>query len=66
MKAIMKTIEFRRTGYGQWNASTLHYGKKISMHFTCAPIYDLIDSEDRGYKSAIKNLRIRIINANKI
>lgn len=62
----MKTIDFKKTGYGQWNASTLHYGKKISMHFTDAPTIDLIDSEDRGYKSAIKNLRSRIINANKI
>jgi len=62
----MKTIEFKKTGFGQWNASTLHYGKKISMHFTDASNYDLIDSEDRGYKSAIKNLRNRIINANKI
>jgi len=62
----MKAIEFKRTGFGQWNASTLHYDKKISMHFTDAPTYDLIDSEDRGYKSAIKKLRQRIINANKI
>lgn len=62
----MKTIEFKKTGYGQWNTSTLHYGKKISMHFTDARTYDLIHSEDRGYKSAIKSLRNRIINANKI
>ena len=61
----MKTVDFIRTGYGQWTVSTEHYGKTISMHFTDAPTYDLIYSKDCGYKSAIKNLRNRIINANK-
>lgn len=61
----MKTVDFIRTGYGQWTVSTEHYGKTISMHFTDAPTYDFIYSKDRGYKSAIKNLRNRIINANK-
>lgn len=62
----MKTINFKKTGFGQWNASTEHYGKTISIHFTCAPIYDLIKSQERGYKSAIKSLRSRIINHHKI
>ena len=65
MKNSNKTIEFKRTGYGQWKVTTIHYGKEISMHFTDAPTYDLITSQGRGYKSAIIALRLRIINANK-
>ena len=61
----MKTVNFKRAGYGQWTASTEYYGKTISIHFTDAPTYDLIDSEERGYKKAIKSLRNRIINQNK-
>jgi hypothetical protein len=61
----MKTVNFTRTGYGQWNASTEHYGKTISIHFTCAPTYDLIKSQERGYKKAINLLRYRIIQANQ-
>ena len=61
----MKTVNFRQTGYGQWIASTEYFGKIISIHFTDAPTYDLIKSEDRGYKTAIKNLRNRIIRENK-
>jgi hypothetical protein len=61
----MKTINFKQTGYGQWSASTEYYGKTIKMHFTDAPTYDLITSQDRGYKSAIKRLRSSIINANR-
>lgn len=60
-----KTIDFTRTGYGQWKVSTEHYGKIISMHFTCAPTYDLIKSQERGYKSAIAAIRQAIINLNK-
>lgn len=62
---IMKTVTFKRSGYGQWKVSTEHYGKTISMHFTDAPIYDLIQEEEKGYKKAIASLRNRIINANK-
>lgn len=62
----MKTVTFRQTGYGQWKVTTEHFGKEISMHFTDAPTYDLIKSEERGYKEAIKRLRSRIINANKL
>jgi hypothetical protein len=58
-------VTFKQTGYGQWKVSTEHRNKTISMHFTDAPIYDLIKSKERGYKSAIKSLRSRIINANK-
>lgn len=61
----MKTVTFTRTGHGQWKASTEYYGKTISMHFTDAPTYDLITSEERGYKKAIKILRSRIIINNK-
>jgi hypothetical protein len=61
----MKTVKFKQTGYGQWNASTEHYGKEISIHFTSAPIYDLITSQERGYLTAIRKLRSRIINAHK-
>ena len=61
----MKAVNFKRAGFGQWTASTEHYGKTISIHFTDAPTYDLIDSQERGYKKAIKFLRRRIINQNK-
>lgn len=61
----MSAIEFKRTGFGQWSASTLYYGKKISIHFTDAPTYDLIISQERGYKNAIKFLRSQIILKNK-
>lgn len=61
----MRNIEFKQTGFGQWSASTLHYGKKISIHFTDAPTFDLIHSEERGYIRAIKFLRARIIRENK-
>ena len=61
----MKAVNFKKVGYGQWNASTEYYGKTISIHFTDAPTYDLINSEERGYKKAIKSLRSRIINHNK-
>ena len=44
----MKTVEFNKTGYGQWSAVTTYYGKIISMHFTDAPTYDLITSRERG------------------
>ena len=60
----MKTVNFKQTGYGQWKASTNHYGKEISMHFTDAPTYDLISSQEIGYKKAISLLRYRIIQAN--
>ena len=60
-----KTVDFSRTGYGQWTVTTTHYGKEIKMHFTDAPTYDLIMEQERGYKTAIKLLRSRIINANK-
>lgn len=58
----MKTVNFKRTGHGQWNVSTEHYGKTISIHFTDAPTYDLITSQERGFKKAIKSLRSQIIN----
>lgn len=61
----MKAVTFKQTGYGQWKASTMHYGKLISMHFTDAPTYDLIKSEGRGYKGAIKLLRSLVIEVNK-
>lgn len=61
----MKTINFKQTGFGQWKVSTEHYGKIISVHFTDAPIYDLINSKEKGYKKAIKSLRSQIINNNK-
>lgn len=61
----MKTVDFKKTGFGQWSVSTEHYGKTISVHFTDASIYDLIYSQERGYKSAIKRLRSHIINKNK-
>jgi hypothetical protein len=61
----MSAIEFKKTGFGQWSASTLYYGKKISIHFTDAPTYDLITSQERGYKNAIKFLRSQIILKNK-
>ena len=63
---MKNSITFTRTGYGQWKVTTEHFGKEISMHFTYAPTYDLITSQERGYKNSIKNLRSRIINANKI
>ncbi len=59
------SINFKQTGYGQWSASTEYYGKKISIHFTDAPTFDLIKSKERGYKKAEKSLRNRIIQANK-
>jgi len=61
-----QTIDFKQTGYGQWKATTVHYGKEISMHFTDAPTYDLINSKEFGYKKAISSLRNAIININKI
>lgn len=61
----MKSVNFKRSGFGQWTASTEHYGKTISIHFIDAPTYDLINSEERGYKKAIKLLRSRIINHHK-
>ena len=61
----MKTVKFKQTGFGQWNASTEYYGKTISIHFTDAPTYDLITSQERGYKKAINSLRQLIINQNK-
>jgi hypothetical protein len=61
----MKTVEFNKTGYGQWSAVTTYYGKIISMHFTDAPTYDLITSRERSYKTAIKSLISRIIQSNK-
>ena len=61
----MKAINFKQTGYGQWIVSTEYYGKTISIHFTDAPTYDLITSQERGYKKAIKSLRESIINKNK-
>jgi hypothetical protein len=60
-----KTVDFSRSGYGQWTVTTTHYGKEIKMHFTDAPTYDLIICQERGYKRAIKGLRSQIINANK-
>lgn len=60
-----KQITFRQVGYGQWTASTLYYGKEILMHFTDAPTYDLIKSQDRGYKSAIKSLHSIIVRNHK-
>ena len=61
----MKTVKFTQTGYGQWSASTEYYGKTISIHFTDASTYDLITSQERGYKKAIQSLRNQIINQNK-
>ena len=61
-----QTINFTRTGYGQWKVTTTYYGKEISMHFTDAPTYDLIHSQEHGYKKAINSLISRIIFANKI
>ena len=61
----MKNVNFKKTGYGQWSASTEHYGKTISIHFTDAPTYDLIFSKENGYKTAVSNLRKKIINQNK-
>lgn len=61
-----QTLIFTRTGYGQWKVTTTYYGKEISMHFTDAPTYDLISSQERGYKLAINILISKIINANKI
>ena len=61
----MKAVNFKRAGYGQWTASTEHYGKTISIHFTEAQTYDLIDSQERGYKKAIKSVRNQIINHHK-
>jgi hypothetical protein len=58
-------ITFRQVGYGQWTASTNYYKKEIFMHFTDAPTYDLIKSQDRGYKSAIKKLHSKIIKTHK-
>ena len=62
----MKTVIFKQVGYGQWNVSTEHYGKVISIHFTDAPTYDLISNQERGYKSAINSLRKRIINHHNV
>jgi hypothetical protein len=61
----MKAVTFKQTGYGQWKVTTEHFGKEISMHFTDAPTYDLIKSQERGYKTAIKRLRSRIIDNNR-
>ena len=61
----MKQVEFKKTGYGQYSASTVYYGKEISMHITDSIIYDLIMSEDKGWKRASKLLRNKIILANK-
>ena len=61
----MKTVKFKQKGYGQWNASTEYYGKTISIHFTDAPTYDLITSQERGHLTAIRKLRSRIIFAHK-
>ena len=65
MKNTNKQVDFTRVGYGQWRVSTTHYGKKITMHFTDAPTYDLITSKERGYKCAINSLRSQIIESNK-
>ena len=61
----MKNVNFKRIGYGQWYASTTHYNKVIGIHFTEAPIYDLIQSQGKGYKMAIYVLRSLIISYNK-
>ena len=61
----MKAVNFTQTGYGQWKATTNHYGKTISIHFTDAPTYDLISSKERGYTKALNLLRYRIIQANQ-
>lgn len=61
----MKNLEFKQTGHGQWSVSTIHRGKKLSIHFTDAPTYDLITNKERGFKKAIKNLRRQIINFHK-
>jgi len=61
----MKTVNFKRAGFGQWTVSTEHYGKTISIYFTDAPTYDLINSEEKGYKKAIKSVRNQIINHHK-
>ena len=59
----MKTVTIIQAGYGQWTVSTLHYGKVISMHFTDSTTIDLIKSEERGHKTAIKRLRQQIIHS---
>ena len=65
MKNTNNQLDFSKTGYGQWKVSTTHYGKIISMHFTDAPTYDLIHSQERGYNGANLALRSRIIKSNK-
>jgi len=61
----MKKVNFKQTGFGQWLAITTYYGKEISMHFTDAPTIDLINSQERGWKTVEKLLRLRIIQENK-
>jgi len=61
----MKTVNFKQTGYGQWKAITTYYGKEISIHFTDSPTIDLINSQERGWKSVQKLVRFRIIESNK-
>lgn len=61
----MKTVQFKQTGYGQWKVTTEYYGKEISMHFTDAPTFDIINNKEHGWKKAVKGLRSRIIQLYK-
>lgn len=61
----MNTVTFKQTGYGQWKASTIYYGKVISIHFTDAPTYDRIKNQEKGYKTTLKFLVKKIINQHK-
>jgi len=47
-------LEFKQTGYGQWNVSTIHRRKKLSIHFTDAPTYDLIKARSADIKQRLK------------
>lgn len=47
-----ENLSFISAGYGQKTITITYYGKKISAHYTCMPIFDLWHSGERGWKTA--------------
>jgi hypothetical protein len=50
----------------EYHASTKYYGKRISRGFVESDIFYLIKSKTYGYKKAVKQLRKKIIQENKL
>lgn len=62
----MKTIvTFTPCGHGQWTATTVYHGQRLSMHWTDAESVDLIKTERHGYKKAMQSVRKQIIQKYK-